>query len=155
VSQAGRDAFGTFWKGARSDWLQLAAIVKWDEECRAARLPADHRLILSRLEEPERCQEPLAVLAQQGKPVFHHIPSLFESITLNLSEAFGVASIAAISLDHLSARLRRWREDPEALSQWIGYRMRRNRLEADGLCALVERLHDGRIPGDGALDQFE
>ena len=155
ISQVGRDAFGTDWKGARSDWVRLAAIVKWDEDCRAARLPGDYRLIKSRLHEPERCQQPLGVLAQQLKAACNQVGSLFEAVRLNLPEAFGVASIPAIAIDPLFARLRRWREDPEALSQWIGYRMRRDRLEADGLGALVERLHDGRIAAAAALDQFE
>ena len=54
VGQLGGDAFGTDWKGTRSDWAKLAEIVKWDEECQAARLPDDYRLIKSRLDEPER-----------------------------------------------------------------------------------------------------
>src|SRR5207237_7589264 len=139
----------------KSDWAELAAIVNWDEECRAAGLPDDYRLIKSRLDEPERCQQPLGVLAKQWQPALDQINSLFGALELNRLEAFGTASILAIPIDALSTRLRRWREAPGTLSQWIGYRMRRNQLEADGLGAVVERLHDGRISADAALDQFE
>jgi very-short-patch-repair endonuclease len=155
ISRLGRDAFGTEWKGTKSDWTRLAAIVKWDDECRTARLPDDYRLIKSRLDEPERCQGPLGVLNKQMKPTFHHLNSLFETVKLNRLEVFGIASITPIPIDRLSARLRSWRENRGSLSQWIGYRMRQRQLEAYGLDAVVQRLHDGRIPADAALDQFE
>jgi hypothetical protein len=103
---------------------------------------------------PRRVKIP-SVLAKQMRPAFSQINSLFEAIDLNLHEVFGIVSAPAIPIDRLSARLQRWRENPEALSQWIGYLVRRNQLEADGLGALVERLHDGRIAADAALDHFE
>ena len=81
--------------------------------------------------------------------------SLFETVKLDRLEVFGIASLTPIAIDRLSARLRSWRENRGALSQWIGYRMRRSQLEALGLDAVVERLHDGRIPADAVLDQFE
>ena len=155
IGQLGRDAFGTFWKGTRSDWPRLAAIVTWDDECRAARLPEDYRLIKSRLDEPERCEQPLGALAKQIKAVFPQINSLFKTVQLDLLEAFGIATLSPIPIDAMSARLRSWRENPGALSQWIGYRMRRSQLAADGLDAVIERLHDGRIPSDAVLHQFE
>jgi very-short-patch-repair endonuclease len=155
IRQLGRDAFGADWMGAKSDWTRLDAIVKWDGACRTARLPEDYRLIKSRLDAPERCQEPLAVLARQMKPAFQQLNALFETVQLNRLEAFGIASLTPIPIDQLSARLRSWRENRGALSQWIGYRMRRSQLEALGLDAVVQRLHDGRIPADAVLDQFE
>ncbi len=155
IRQLGRDAFGSAWKGTNSDWPRLAAVVQWDDECRAARLVDDHRLIKSRLDEPERCQEPLGVLTRQMKPAFQQLNALFEAVKLDRLEAFGVGSLAAIPIEQLSARLRSWRENRGMLSQWVGYRMRRSQLEALGLDAVVERLHDGRIPADAVLDQFE
>ena len=155
IRQLGRDAFGADWMGTKSDWTRLDAIVKWDTACRTARLPDDYRLIKSQLNEPERCKEPLAVLARLMKPAFQQLNALFDAVKLNRLEAFGVASLTPIPIEQMTARLRSWRENRGALSQWIGYRMRRSQLEALGLDAVVQRLHDGRIPADAVLDQFE
>src|SRR5208282_4281378 len=100
-----------------------------------------YRLIKSRLDEPERCQGPLGVLSKQMKPTFQQLNSLFETVKLNRLEAFGIASLTPVPIDHLSARLRSWRENRGALSPWNGYRMRQSQLAALGLDAVVERLH--------------
>ncbi len=89
------------------------------------------------------------------KPAFQQLNALFEAVKLNRLEAFGNASLTPIPIEELSARLRSWRENRGALSQWIGYRMRQGQLKSLGLDAVVERLHDGRIPSDAVLDQFE
>ena len=60
-----------------------------------------------------------------------------------------------IPIRDLLSRLRRWQSDPEGLSRWIGYQMRRKRLKAAGLDPLVDGLHEGRIPVDAAVDQLQ
>ncbi len=70
-------------------------------------------------------------------------------------ESFARDSFARIPIRDLLSRLRRWQDEPEGLSKWIGYQMRRKRLKAAGLTPLVDSLHEGRIPPGAALDQLQ
>ncbi len=150
----GYEAFGIHWQGTQSNWSDLGAILKWDSECREAKLPKDYRQIKSRLDTPEECYPPLKVLQEQLKPTVQRIQEIIALLGLDLREAFGVDSYLLVPLRDMIHRLREWQENPEPLSKWTGYQMRRRRLVADGIGEIVARLHEGRISAEGAIDQF-
>ncbi|HEY2159247.1 MAG TPA: DUF3320 domain-containing protein, partial [Isosphaeraceae bacterium] len=77
-----------------------------------------------------------------------------ESIELDVTDAFGQDSPSRAAIRDLLSRLLRWRDEPEGLSKWIGYEMRRRSLALAGLAPLVAGLHEGLIPADAAVDQL-
>ncbi len=143
VIQLGRAAFGDAWKGSKSDWNSLALVVKWDSDCRADRTTWNHRGILSRLERPEILQHPLRTASATLKPASNQLQDLAKFLSLNVADAFGIDKLNAVPIGDLLERLKRWQEHPESLSKWIGYQMRRRRLEESGLGAIVGG-HPGR-----------
>ena len=155
ASQLGRDAFGDGWEGSKSDWNALAEVVGWDSDCRADRSTRDHRAILSRLERPETLRTPLRTVSAQLKPASGRLQALAKFLSLDCSDTFGIDSPNAVPIGDLIGRLRRWQEHPESLSKWIGYRMRRRRLEESGLGAIVSGIEEGRIAANAAVDQFQ
>ena len=155
VAQLGRDAFGDSWKGSKSDWDALAQVVKWDSDCREDRATWDHRGILSRLVGSEILRAPLRTVSAKLVPASARLQELAKSLSLDCLETFGVDSPNAVPIEDWIARLRRWQEHPELLSKWIGYRVRRRRLEESGLGAIVAAIHEGRIAASAAVDQFE
>jgi very-short-patch-repair endonuclease len=155
VSQLGRDAFGDAWKGSKSDWNSLARVVGWDADCRGDRTNWDHRRILSRLERPDTLQAPLRAVSATLKPASTRLQDLAKSLSLDVREAFGSDSLNVVPVEGLLARLRGWREHPESLSKWVGYQMRRRRLEESGLGAIVSGIQGGRIAATAAVDQFQ
>ena len=74
---------------------------------------------------------------------------------MNVADAFGIDKLNAVPIGDLLGRLKRWQEHPESLSKWIGYQMRRRRLEEAGLGAIVAGIQEGRIVASAAVDQFQ
>ena len=155
VIELGRAAFGETWKGSKSDWSSLALVVKWDADCRADRTPWNHRGILSRLEGPEILQIPLRMASTTLKPASNQLQELAKFLSLNVADAFGIDKLNSVPIGDLLERLKRWQEHPESLSKWIGYQMRRRRLEESGLGAIVDGIQQGRIVASAAVDQFQ
>ena len=155
LAQLGRDAFGDAWTGSKSDWDALARIVRWDLDCRGSKVAWDHRDLVSRLEEPERLKDSSQALAASLPPALGRLRELAKFLILETSQAFGVDSLIAVPIDDFVERLGRWRQNSESLSKWIGYRMRRRRLDEAGLGAIIAGIEDGRITPSTAVDQFQ
>jgi very-short-patch-repair endonuclease len=154
-SQLGRDAFGTGWKGSKSDWRALADILGWEAECREAGLTLDCREILARPGPLGACQAPLKTVSAHLKPASGRLQECAKALSLNCVEAFGVQSLHAVPISDLLARLRLWQQHSEALTKWIGYQRRCRRLEEAGLDPIVSELHEGRIAADTAVELFQ
>jgi very-short-patch-repair endonuclease len=154
-TQLGRDAFGLLWKGSTSDWPALAAIVKWDAECRDAGLPWDHRAVLARLPQPAACEAPMKVLRAQLEPAYGLLQEVCRTLALDCSQAFELDSLDSVPIVDLIARLQGWKEHPEQLSQWINYQRRKRSLEQLGLAPIIAELHEGRVPAEAAVDLFQ
>ena len=155
LGQTGRDAFGTEWRGARSDWDVLAEIVAWDSACRQARLTHGHRKVLASLKRPELCQSPLNALSTRLRPSFDRLRSLFGSLDFDCSVAFGTHSLLSVPVCDLVDRMRAWLDKPEALADWIGYQMCRRRLDQVGTAPTLSAIHEGRTLVDAALNDLE
>jgi very-short-patch-repair endonuclease len=155
VARLGRDAFGDAWNGAKSDWDALGRIIDWDSECRSAGAPWDHRGILARLGGPDALQAPLRTVSARLKPASARLQELAKFLSLDCQDTFGSASLNAVPIQDWVGRLQRWQRDPESLSRWIGYRMRRRRLEEAGLGAIVSGIDEGRVAASTAVGQFQ
>ena len=155
LSEAGRDAFGNDWKGSRSDWARLAAILAWDEDCRTARLARCHRSALAGLDQPELCQEPHNALSERLQLSFKLVQSLIELIELDSGQAFGVDAVHSVPVGDLVARLCQWQERPEALTDWIDYRASQRSLELAGMATTSQAIREGRISMESALSNLQ
>ncbi len=154
VTELGQRAFGATWKGAQSDWESLARVVAWDAECRGLGAPRDHRAVLARLDRPGALEAALGTISTRLKPASARLEGLAKTLLLDFPAAFGVDAPNAVPVEDWLDRLRRWQADPESLSKWIGYRMRRRRLEEAGLGAVVSAIDEGQIAISSAVDQF-
>jgi very-short-patch-repair endonuclease len=155
LSQLGWDAFGGRWEGSKSDWNSLTEIVRWESDCRDARSPWAHREVLSRVERPEVLKIPLGVVSTRLKATSGGLQELARTLALDCEEAFGNESLYAVPIHDLIVKLQSWQKHPESLSKWVGYQMRRRRLEGSGLGGIVAGIHEGRIATSAALDQFQ
>jgi very-short-patch-repair endonuclease len=154
AGQLGQDAFGEEWKGLDSDWSGLNAIVDWDRECQEAGLAWNHREMLSRLNADELLRRSLEVLRATLKPAFSRLQGIVKSLEFDVFKTLGADSLLTVPIESLVDRLGLWRQQPEALSKWIGYRARRTRLEHFGLGNLLAGLDAGHISINAAGDQF-
>ena len=142
------------WKGILSDWTALEAIVNWDRECCEAKLAWDHRLHLSRLNSTDQLLPPLRLISAHFKSVSDRLQALFKTVDFDVAEISGQPSHLRLAICDLLSRLKRWQGAPEGLSKWIGYQVRRARLNDSGLTALMAALHEGHLRADAANDQL-
>lgn len=71
-----------------------------------------------------------------------------------MSQAFGQSDIHQVPLTDISHRLTSWKENPESLSRWITYYIRKIRLDQEGLAELTQGIHTGVIGANEAVQQF-
>ena len=151
----GRNAFGTFWHGEASDWSALSAVSHWEAECCKAKVDPGFRQIIAALASTPDVGIPLAQIRADLKGTVDDISSLLQNLKLDLAAAFQYGGLLSIPLGNLIAKFRRWQSSPEALSQWVGYFVRRRRLESLGAAELVVEMHDGTTSIHEAVARFE
>ena len=151
----GRQALGTYWSGENSDWSALRKISQWETECRDAKIDARFRQVLANLPEMPDVRGLLAHIREDLKAAVEEIKALIQSLNLDVAIAFQVRDLLSISLTHLAEKLRQWLASPEALSKWVAYFVRRQKLESLGMTALAAEVHAGETSTDEAVSRCE
>lgn len=155
-AQLGAAAFGRLWKGAAdSDWRQLRAITVWETESREAKLDFDFRAVLAALDTTPDVAPLLKQLSGDFKPALDELKQLFESLKLQLPEAFGQGDLNAIPWSELRSCLQAWREHPEGLSSWVLYFGRSRRLAQEGFQPIIALLQRGELAVTAAVATAE
>jgi very-short-patch-repair endonuclease len=157
----GRRAFGRYWNGVRSDWKALAAIEAWDRACMDDKdVPDGFRSLVKGGLDRAALKHGAAQITSQLDQVEHDLDAICAQVHLDVSSAFGEAGAATpLAIDDLDfadvePRLAAWRAEPDAVSNWIAYRLRDEAARALGLGELCDQLYSGRISADGALPRF-
>lgn len=151
----GRKAFGALWSGENSDWAALRRISNWEKECRDAKIDSRFRQVLANLTDMPDVRGPLSQIRDNLKAAVEEIKTLVQTLDLDLSTAFEARDLFSIPLTQLADKLRRWLESPEALSKWVAYFVRRQKLESLGMTALVAEVHAGETSTDEAVSRCE
>lgn len=135
--------FGSAWKGERSDWEQLEAILDWRTGHSGVPPGLWGRLsALGDLAAVEAARRDLA----SALPEFRQaLAMLISELDLKLRRAFGCTEAGAIPLADLAERLRNWQADPEGLSTYVAFASRARALEGAGGASLVEGLFEGLL----------
>ena len=106
-----------------------------------ARSAWDVREVLSQLEQPAAFQPYLKIVREHFKPVWTQLQELVKLLALSVPEAFGAENLTSVPMALMLKKLQLWQENAEALSKWIGYQVRRRRLEKENLEPIVLQLH--------------
>ena len=136
-------AFGSAWKGVRSDWESLDEIVHWREAC--AGLPQSIWPVLATTEHLGEIEAAQAALEPALPEFDRRLKGIIDELQLDVRRAFGVESPRDIPLAALADRLTAWTGDLEGLSHFISFASRARALAALGTSNLVEALHDGAL----------
>jgi very-short-patch-repair endonuclease len=158
MSDLGRRAFGTLWRGEDSRWDALSAIESWDAQAVGAAIPPGYRRLVQRIEDRAAVARSAAALLEQIAPTMENADAIFKSVETNLSLAFATpagskaSTIHDVPLGEMIARLQAWAAQPEAIAKWIAYWTRHRAVIAEGMAELAARLYDGRIAPAAAID---
>lgn len=153
--EIGANTFGCLWKGVRSDWIALTALVTWRNNLPMERLPEDFLTHCARITAPAEWEERADHLQKLVKEFFSKLDALFKGLQLDMQVAFCTDKVEAIQRDVWYKQLSNWIETSETLSKWIAFKGRYDTLCAKGLRAIAEKLFNGDIPVDKALAVFE
>ena len=151
----GREAFGTHWQGAESDWEALAAVCQWEASSAGKNVDKRFRTITADLDEVPDFGPNLNEIDPLAESVQADFDALATTLQLNLKEAFEAEEISSVPFEELLSRIADWRACPEALSLWVNYHIRRRRLESEGLAELVAQIHTGRTAAEEAVPRCE
>ncbi|MDZ4364160.1 DUF3320 domain-containing protein [Brevundimonas sp.] len=136
-------AFGSAWKGERSDWSQLDAILAWRRAHGA--LPASIWIRLSDAQDMAPVETAQVGLSKALPDFEAQLNAVVAELDLDLERAFGVGTASAIALGALAERLMEWLGDLEGISRFIAFASRARALGDLGADSLVDGLHDGRL----------
>lgn len=146
-------AFGSAWKGERSDWAQLKTIRAW--RASHAALPP---IVWSRL----AALEDLATIdASRGElekllPVLEAtLQSVIGQLDLDVTRALGSTGLPDSPLDRMANRLEGWEADLEGLSTYVAFASRARLLGDAGAAALVDGLLDGALDHQMLVPAFD
>ena len=150
----GRGAFGNLWRGAKSDWSLLQQIVDWEQKSHTLERPENYLQVVSRLDDPGAVGGLAKALEKSAGTFFSEMGDMAAALQLDLLTAFEAQDMDAVGLEALNKRLQDWLSDMEGLSKWIALRKRLEAAREAGLEPLVDRLVDGRIGPELAVDQY-
>src|SRR5690606_23392080 len=80
---------------------------------------------------------------------------LFSNLELDVLRAFGADWLTLVRLDELAGRLVEWRDNLEALSQFITLTVLCRKLIEQGCGTLIDALHDGSLAHDQLLLAYD
>ncbi|HYF22576.1 MAG TPA: DUF3320 domain-containing protein [Caulobacteraceae bacterium] len=153
AAEAAGAAFGAAWKGERSDWNQLDAVLAWRRS--HAALPPAVWARLPEIEDMTRIETARRGLAAALPDFEARLGAVVAELDLDLGRAFAVQAAEAIPLEDLGARLAEWLGDLEGLSRFIAFASRARALSDLGAESLVDGLHDGVLDHQTLGPAFE
>lgn len=150
----GTAAFGTAWRGERSDWSQLRQVLAWVEAQQAAGLGEDFRRLFAAVENATTVGTLGTRLATEIENAKTALSQLVTELKLDIAAAFGVSGLDTIPFADVAARLSLWLQDTESLSRWANFHLRACEGRHLGLGPVVDSLYAGDIAPTEARDAF-
>ena len=144
-AEAAGAAFGELWQGADSNWDMLDNVLRWR---RSHNLPPEAWDKLAALPAPALAEADAARQALYA--AITELRRALSAVTTPLVLTLGEDTVAG-----MGARLAAWLGDMEGLSRYIALASRGRKLSALGAKALVDAVHDGRIPASGVVAAFD
>ncbi|BDC51841.1 hypothetical protein F183_A41560 [Bryobacterales bacterium F-183] len=127
--ELGRAAFGRLWEGEKSDWPWFEQIHRW-----ASERPGINAWVTTPLRDLDAVRDCHATLKLIGNRLR--------------------APLTTDPIESVRAELQRWVSNPEGMHHWAAYTALEKQAIELGLGGLVDRLMNGRVSADEALDRF-
>jgi len=147
-------AFGEEWAAEESDWSLLQAIQAWERDTRTVDLPPGWQGKVAGIADLPAFASDAATFSQDLEAELLEVQRLWEDVSYNLSEGFQQTDVESILLSTLRDRLAALASEPERLHQWCTWRIWSREAREKGLDDLVNRMEDGRVAAELAVDVF-
>jgi very-short-patch-repair endonuclease len=154
LQQLAQSAFGRHWLGTESDWPALNAIANWETECRSEKLPSVYRKIIGKIADTSALGREIKAVEEELAPVLADLRQVFRQLEFSPAVRFGADALESVPLSSLRNLLTTWLQDIDSITAWIAYRLRRKKLDAEGMSELGLRIDQGEVVSEEILDQY-
>ena len=151
--ELGTSAFGAYWRGRKSDWPHLRAILDWVDAAYSD-LTESVPSVLARVTNSAQIATAADGIEARRESVLTPLGELIEALDLVPSIAWGCDAVEEASLDELVEHFGDWLSDPEGIPDWITYRIWDEELRNSNLEEVADLLSDGRLDPDSAVARF-
>lgn len=151
----GREAFGSLWRGSRSDWGKLRSAVEWVRGCGNREFASEIRRIASTVKDHRAIGACVDRLVSSHGKLTMDLSGLFSDLKLDLGTAFQEADMSGLALSDVILRLEEWIGRAEDLSKWTAYTAKEAEARAAGLGDFVDRLKSGEFGVQSVISVFE
>jgi very-short-patch-repair endonuclease len=151
----GRNIFESFWLDNDTDFNGVLLAEEWLSQALKSGLgdKIKNALFLAcRIDTALRLAEKLA---QDGTTIRLELEKLVEDLALEVPVAFEGKDLAEISFSDLETRLSTWVASSNRYAEWAELISLDTNLRAAGADDIAERLADGRLSADHALDELK
>ena len=152
--QIGTDAFGSNWRGDRSDWQHLREIFNWIEEISTETAPKGLNQTLSKLENFDELGELSQDIRERLPRIDSLVAEVFDELELDLDIGFSAETTFEISLKELESRFRDWLSDTEAATKWIAFCQQWKEATELDLSDIPDQIFDGTLPAQDIVPTF-
>ncbi len=155
AKDTGQTAFGEIWRGEKTDWRQIEAILTWVAQQRSAGLGEDFRILFAEVQDHQLVARLGEKISKLLTDAHQQATSLCERLNIDFQVAFHAADLESVPLPALAERSALFLEHMEDLARWNQYFIRAKRGRELGCGALIDRLESGAVSPEAALDCFD
>ena len=152
--ELGRNAFGNFWDGLKTDWEARGAFVDWISGIEDLKLRSAVREILQETGDKDDYIKAVNSSSDALASFERSIKALLSFLNLDFSCYSDKESFEIHSILKLQKILEGWLSQQEELRTWILFWARTRQAVELGLEELIEQLLEGNLPAAEILDTF-
>lgn len=146
-------AFGTAWRGERSDWDKLERIRVWRNGHQGQ--PDELWDRLAELSDIGTLEQALHRLSETLPKLQVALDRLVTELKIDLWRSFAVTETGELKIAETMERFDQWAGDLEGLSSFIAFASVARQLEAAGAVDLIDALYEGKLGQAELAESFE
>ncbi len=150
-----RKAYGSAWRGERSNWQELEAAAEWFAGNGEIARSKEISRLTAPVQERGTVGQIGAELHSLSQSLSKDMEALASSLKLNLKAAFSISSLENIPFSSFIDRVNAWIDRAEELSKWIAYRSKTVAAAEAGLSDIVRALESGMLNTRSVINEFE
>ncbi len=150
----GRNAFGSNWAGATSDWTQLQRIVDWDERINAAQLGFDFRSAFAGLDIHAQRDPVVRDVGSKYQQAQTLLSTFCSELSVDPKTTFGSSSMQDASLAKVQVVIDVWHDRVDDLAGWSAWNTQKRKAIELGIGSVTVAAEEGRLAGKDVPDAF-
>lgn len=147
-----RTVLGPIWQGRKTSFQKISQALDWAEKLNSADAALTADAVESCLS--DHSSDISEDYKKQSDELLTALKDVDAVLQLDTTIAFGMARFESIQIRDLASRAKEWGQSTDLIHEWSQLKSTQNSVLEHGLSDLVERLGDGRLAPEIALNEF-